>query len=92
MKDVFHYRVRAAAIALGWVVLWAAGLLTVSWLCYLAVVTKQPSWLLTLWGPGTTWELVQTVWFWAIVIAKVVVWVLALIALWLWLWAKQMSK
>ena len=59
MHDEFERRVHAAAIA-GWSVLLAAtGLLTFSWLVYLAAMASHPEWLMRLWGPDVTWEYVE---------------------------------
>ena len=70
----FERKVHAAAMA-GWrVVSVAAGLLIVSWLAYLAIIPAQPEWLMALWGPNLDWQFVQQVWFWAIVMFKVAVW------------------
>jgi hypothetical protein len=88
MNDDFQRRVRAAAMA-GWcTVVVGAGLVILSWLAYLAVLSARPSWLLSLWGPDLDWGYVQNVWFRAIVIFKMVVWLMALVALWLTLWAR----
>ena len=92
MNDEFERRVRAAAVAAWWVVLFAAGLLILSWLAYLAVISAQPAWLMSLWGPGLTWDYVQSVWFFAIVTFKMIVWLMVLTALWLTLWARQLRK
>ena len=92
MNDVFEKRVRAAAVAGWWTLLIAVGFILIQWIGYLLVTSARPAWLLSWWGPGTTWPFVQTVWFWAIAIMKVCVWFLALVALWLTLWARQLKK
>jgi hypothetical protein len=92
MNDDFQRRVRAAAIAGWWVVLLATGLLIVSWIAYLTIISAQPPWLLSMWGPDLSWAFIQSVWFWAIVAFKLIVWVMALAALWLTLWARQLRK
>lgn len=46
MNDPFEKKVRAAAVAGWWVVLIAAGFLTLIWLIYLAVMSTHPTWLL----------------------------------------------
>jgi hypothetical protein len=92
MNDVFEKRVKAAAVAGWWTLLIAVGFLLIQWIGYLLVMSAQPAWLLSLWGPDITWSFVQTVWFWAIAIMKVCIWPLALVVLWLTLWARQLRK
>jgi len=92
MNDVFEKRVSAAAVAGWWTLLIAVGFLLIQWIGYLLVMSAHPAWLLSWWGPGITWSFVQTVWFWAIAILKVCVWLLALVILWLTLWARQLRK
>jgi hypothetical protein len=92
MDDDFERKVRAAAVAGWWVVLAAAGLLLVSWVAYLVVIPARPEWLLSLWGAELSWQYVQNVWFWALVIFKVSVWLMAMAALWLMLWARQLRR
>ena len=92
MNDLFEKRVRAAAVALWCVVLIALAFITLQWIIYLAAIHARPAWVLSMWGPNTDWAFVQTVWFWAIVVLKFVLWLLVLIALWLTLWARQLRK
>lgn len=92
MNDVFEKRVRAAAVALWWVVLIGVAFITLQWFAYLAVIHAKPAWILSMWGPNIGWAFVQTVWFWAIAILKFVAWLMVLIALWLTLWARQLRK
>lgn len=92
MNDYFEQKVRAASVAGWWVVLTASGLLVLSWVAYLAIISAQPPLLLTLWGPDLNWAYVQNVWFWALVAFKLTVWLIALLALWLTLWAHQLRK
>ena len=92
MNDNFDRKVHAAAVA-GWrIVLIAAGLLVLSWLAYLAVISAQPPWLLSFWGPDLSWAYIQNVWFWAIVAFKLIIWLMALVTLWLTLWARQLRR
>jgi hypothetical protein len=92
MNDPFEQRVRGAAAA-GWrVVLVAIGMLAVSSVAYMAIVSAQPSWLLSMWGSDLTWADIQNVSFCAIVGFKMTVWLMALAALWLTLWARQLRK
>ncbi len=92
MNDVFEKRVRAAAVAAWWALLVDVGFILILWIMYPLVMSARPAWVLSSWGPGTTWSFVQTVWFWAIAVLKFVVWFLALVALWLTLWARQLRK
>jgi hypothetical protein len=91
MNDVFEKKVRAAAIAGWWTLLIAAGFLLLQWIVYLAVMTGRPAWLLSWCGPDITWPFIQTVWFWAVSILKLCLWLLALVVIWLTLWARQLK-
>jgi hypothetical protein len=88
----FEKRVRAAAVAGWWVVLVAAGFVTLQWILYLVAMSARPAWLLSLWGPDVDWAFVHTVWFWAIAILKFCLWLLALVVIWLTLWAWRLRK
>jgi hypothetical protein len=88
MNNELHRRVRAAAISAWCTVLVGTGLVILSWLAYLAILSARPTWLLSLWGHDLDWGYVQNVWFWAIVTFKMVVWLMALMVLWLTLWAR----
>jgi hypothetical protein len=92
MNPTFERKVHAAAVAGWWVVLLAAILVTASWLAYLSVVPAQPEWLHNLWGANLSWEYIQNVWFWAIVIFKLIAWVMVMAALWLTLWARGLRR
>jgi MFS family permease len=92
MNDVSEKRVRAAAVAGWWTVLFAVGFVVIQWIAYLLVMSAHPAWMLAWCGPDITWSFFQTVWFWTIAILKACVWLLILVALWLTLWAKQLRK
>ncbi len=92
MNDSFEKKLRAAIVASWWVILIAAGFLTLQWLIYLAVMSSHPTWLLTLWGPGVDWPFVQNVWFWVMAAFKFCVWLMILAVIWLTLWARQLRK
>lgn len=93
MNDTFEKRVRAAAVAGWWTLLIAVGFLLIQWILYLLVMSVHPAArLLSLWGPGTTWSFVQTVWFWGIAVLKLCLWLQAIVVLWLTLWARQLKK
>lgn len=92
MHDEFERRVRAAAMA-GWSVVFVGfTLLIASWIAFQFVVRTHPTWMMTMWGPGADWPLVQTVWFWGLALFKIIVWLMAMGALWLTLWAKELKK
>ena len=92
MDDTFEKRVRAAAVAGWWTLLIAAGFLAFQWIAYLLVISTRPAWLPSLWGPDLGWQAVQNVWFWAMAIFKLCLWLLALIVLWLTLWGRQLRN
>jgi len=92
MNDVFAKRVKAAAIAAWWTVLIALGFILLQWLAYLAATSARPAWLLSLWGPNISWDLVQNVWFWGVAFLKIWMFLMASVAIWLTLWARQLRK
>ena len=92
MENSFEKNVRAAARAGWWTLLIAAGFLLLQWIMYLLVLSIRPTWLPPMWGPDVGWDTVQRVWFQAIAIFKLSLWLLALIVLWLTLWARQMRR
>jgi hypothetical protein len=92
MNDTFQIRVHAAAVAAWWTFLIASVFFLVQWLGYLGVTATQPSWVVSFWGPGATWESIQTGWFQALLFLKLSLWLVVLAALWLTLWAKQLRR
>jgi hypothetical protein len=92
MNDSFEKKVRAAAVAAWWVVIFGYVLLTLVWLVYLALVSTRPAWLLALWGQNVSWDFMQTMSLWLIGVFKLFLWFLFLVALWLTLWARQLRK
>jgi hypothetical protein len=92
MNDSFEVRIRSAAAA-GWrTVLIGLAFLLVQWILYLIFMSARPSWLLSLWGPNISWEAMNQIWFWALVLIKAFLAVLAFVALFLTLWARQLRK
>jgi hypothetical protein len=92
MNDAVEMRIRSAAAAGWWTLLIGVAFLVVQWILYLAFMSSRPAWLLFLWGPNTSWETINQVWFWALVLFKVCLGLLALVSLWLTLWARQLRK
>jgi hypothetical protein len=92
MDDSFHGKVHAAAVAAWWTLLIAAAFLTLQWLAFLGIMAARPAWVVSLWGPGETWESIRTIWFQALLFLKVTLWPLVLAALWLTFWARQLRK
>lgn len=92
MEDVFRERVRTAAAAAWWTVVVAAAFFGIQWVLYLLVISVQPDWVLSFWGPGATWDSVRTLWFYALLFLKLSLWPVALIALWLTLWGRRLSR
>ncbi len=92
MHDEFTRKVHAAAVAGWWTLLAAVIFLSAVWFAYLGFVNSQPGWVTAVWGPGVTWELIETVAIWSIAIFKVALYLLAVLVLWLTLWARQLKK
>ncbi len=92
MNDTFEKRVKAAAVAGWWIVLVACGFLMFLWLSYFTVLSTHPAWVLSMWGPGVDWPLVQSMWFWVMVAFEFCVWFMILAALWLTIWARQLRR
>jgi hypothetical protein len=90
--DLFERKVQAAAIAAWWLVLVVTLFLSALWIFYLAVLPTEPAWMMSVWGPGLTWDFVRTVFFWSFVGMKLIDWLLAMAALWLTLWARQLRR
>lgn len=92
MDDSFHGKVHAAAVAAWWTLVIAAAFLTLQWCAHLAIMAARPAWVVSLWGPGETWESIRTIWFQALIFLKVTLWPLVLAAVWLTLWARQLRR
>jgi len=92
MNDTFEKRVRSAAAAGWWVVLIGLGFIVLQWIAYLAVMHSRPGWYLAMWGPDVDWAFVHNVWFWAIALLKLVLWLTVFAVLWLTLWSRQLRK
>lgn len=92
MNDNFETKIRCAAAAGWWTLLIAAVIFIIQWIMYLLVVPAQPAWVLRLWGPGATWPVIQSVWFWFLAGFKASLLLLAFVLVWLTLWARQLRK
>jgi hypothetical protein len=92
MNDDFERKVQGAAVAGWWTVLVAAAVLALQWVAYLAVMSLRPTFVLSLWGSGTTWPEMQNLWLVGTVVLKIFVFILAVPCLWLTLWARQLRK
>jgi hypothetical protein len=93
MNDTFEIRLRAAVRAGWWTVLIWVLFLTVIWGVSLAMVRCRPSWVLGMFGPGyITWAEIQTMFFWIIAVAKVVVWVWTMGVVFLTIWLRQLRR
>jgi len=92
MDELFIKKVRTAAVAGWWTILIAAGFLSLIWIFYLLIIFTQPAWMLCLWGQGTTWDDIQSIWLWTIAVFKVGVWLLTLVVVWLTIWGRLLSK
>jgi hypothetical protein len=90
VDNTFRAKIRAAAVAAWWTLLIAAAFFVIQWLGYLLAVHAKPEWVLSLWGPGATWDGIAPVWFHALVLMKLSLWPIAIAALWLTLWARQL--
>jgi hypothetical protein len=92
MNDSFESRIRSATVAGWWTLVIAVALFLIQWIVYLLLVPAQPAWLLTLWGPGATWQEIRTLWFWFLVFFKAFLLLVAFLIVWLTLWARQLRK
>jgi hypothetical protein len=92
MNDDFERKVRDAGVAGWWTLLVAAAVLLLQWAAYLFIMSSRPAWVMSLWGPGVTWEYVQNVWWLATALLKVFLLILAIPCLWLTMWARQLRK
>ena len=92
MNEDFVKRVRTAAIAGWWTLLIAAIFLTIQWPIYLWTMHAKPACMLSYWGAGATWPMIQTVWLWSIAIFKLSVWIMAAVVVWLTLWARGLKR
>ena len=92
MDDAFEKRVQAAATSGWWCLLIAVACVVISWIAYLIMMSVRPSWYLSLCGPDVSWDTLQSVWIFILILCKLFLWLLALVVIWLTLWARQLRK
>ena len=92
MDQLFTKRVRAAASAGWWTVLIAYIILLIQWFAFLAIMSGRPDAMLSLWGPGATWQEIRTIWLWGMVAFKLLVGTMLFAVIWLTLWARQLAR
>ena len=80
--------IRSAAVAGWWTVLIGAIWLTISWLIWMVILKKKPSWLITLWGDNLSWDQVQSIMITFMAVAKIILLVFVLLSIWLTLWSR----
>ena len=88
MSENFAEVVRSAAVAGWWTVLIGAIWLTISWLIWMMILKKKPSWLITLWGGNLSWDQVQSIMITFMAVAKIILLVFVLLSIWLTLWSR----
>jgi hypothetical protein len=91
MDDLFHKRVRAAAVAGWWTLLVAAIMVLLITSGAAFIFNHRPDWVTRMW-PGVGWDAIQNVGLWMIAIYRVIVWVLVLIVVWLSLWSRKLKR
>jgi hypothetical protein len=91
MNDLFERRVRTAAVAAWWTLLFAAIFLTVVWFVFLGMMSNPPDWMERMWGGMSPGQIFYVA-LWLVGIWKLFLWTWAMVALWLTLWARQLRK
>jgi hypothetical protein len=92
MSQNHELRLQCAVRAGWWTLLTALGVFLLQWVMYLVVVSAQPRWVLTFWGPGSDWQEVRTLWFWFLAGYKVGLAVVAFVLLWLTLYLRRLRQ
>lgn len=91
MDDLFHKRVRAAALAGWWTLLVAIAFGLLATGGFICILHRRPEMVTRMWG-NVNWDTIQTVGLWMISIYRVIVWVLLLIVVWLSLWSRKLKR
>jgi hypothetical protein len=92
METTFEHRLRAAVRAGWWTLLVGAVLVTVQWGLYLAITSRRPAWVLSIWGPDASWQMVERRWLSALITIRVVLFVLAMVVVWGTIWAAALRR
>lgn len=92
MEHSFETRLRAAVVAGWWTVLIAGIAISLQWFALLGIMNVRPEWMLALWGPGATWELMYQVALWAFAFLKMCVLLFVMFLTWLTLWSRRLSS
>jgi len=93
MSDELVKKVRAAAGAAWYTLLIGVLWLTAAYFLWLAILTRRPEWLHTLWGGGNlTWDEMQISTLWFFGVFKVILFVMLFAAIWLSLWHRRLQK
>ena len=92
MNEEFAKKVRSAAIAAWFTLLFTAIILTVQWLGYMAVMYAKPGWVLGLLGPDITWKMLQHVTLPIFLVFRIIAFTILLTAIWLTMWAHQLKR
>ena len=92
MNDLFTTRVKAAAAAGWWTVLIGIGFNVFLWLAFRHLSDARPQWILGLWGHGIDYDHLLAMFLRAIIVVRVLVWIMLMVTIWLSLWARQLRK
>lgn len=90
MEGSFHGKVRAAAIAAWWTLLVAVVVHIIQSVVCLVILHNHPAWLTAMLG-GITWDTLQTLILWVIVVLRITIWLMLIAAVWLTIWAAKLK-
>jgi hypothetical protein len=91
MDELYYKKVRAAAVAGWWTILFAVLLGLIIAGSSMLTLHYKPAWVLSFWS-GVTWNDFQNVILWMIVGYRLTVWAMLLIVIWLSLWAAKLKR
>ena len=92
MNDTLPRRLHAAVVAGWWTVGIAWVIFLAGWRGYLGIMSARPGWVLALLGSGVTWDEARTIYLFAFVAMKMLVWLMLMVVVWLTLWARQLRR
>ena len=92
METTFEYRLRAAVRAGWWTLVVGAVLVTLQWGLYLAITARRPAWVLSVWGPDVSWQMLERRWLGALITLRVVLFILAMVVVWGTIWAAALRR